>query len=67
MFSLQNQTAHESLLLSGRQDSLIMGVNGLLQLKPQIFPIIPKDFDLLLLLLPGLQQLLHFFPQPDDL
>ena len=46
----RDKIAHELLVLElaflGRLDGLVMGLHGLLQLEPQVFPVLPKGFDL---------------------
>ena len=68
---LRNQDAHQLLVLEltflGHPDDQIVGVDGLLQLAPQVIPILPKGLDFGQPLLLSLPQLLHLFIQPGDL
>ena len=61
-----NKLLNLELAFLGRLDSLVVGVHYLLQLAPQIFPILQKGLDLVLPLLFRLLQPLHFLTQPGD-
>ena len=47
---LRDQAVHQLLILEltllGHQDSLVMGIDGLLQLDLQVLPVLPKGLDL---------------------